>query len=162
MTTAAQVEKLYQKLTSEELADLAFEALARQDGIDLDTIVGNVKTKDYRCKDWDYRWRFVGLTDLYKYYGMVYWKNRAYMAAAENLITAGDTKLSSLLDGLVDQTIAMDVALQDVCSRQGIDVMTVKTMALCEDEATFISSTKPELVAEYAGLFMRIVGVNHG
>jgi len=112
MTTAAQVEKLYKKLTSEELAGLAFEALARQDGIELDTVVGNVKTQVYKCKDWGYRWRLVGLTDLYKYYSMIYWKNRAYMAAVENFI----------------------------------------------NEATFTTSLKPDLVAEYLGLFEAVLG----
>lgn len=158
MTTDAQIEKLYQKLTSEELAGLAFEALARQDGIELDTIVGNVKTKDYRCKDWDYRWRFVGLTDLYKYYSMIYWKNRADMANVNNLVKAGDVKLQKLLDRLIDETIAMDMALQDVCNKQGIDFMSVKKLALCENEATFTTSEKPDLVAEYVGLFEAVLG----
>ncbi len=158
MTTAAQVEKLYPKLTSEELAGLAFEALARQDDIELDTIVGNVKTQVYKCKDWNYRWRLVGLTDLYKYYSMIYWKNRAYMAAAENFIKDGDTKLSSLLDLLIDQAISMDVALQEVCSKQDIDVVSVKKLALCDNEATFTESDKPDLVADYVGLFEAMLG----
>jgi len=158
MTTAAQVEKLYQKLTSEELAGLAFEALARQDGIELDTIVGNVKTQTYICKDWGYRWRFVGLTDLYKYYAMIYWKNRAYMEAAENFIKDGGDKLKGLLDLLLDQAIAMDVALQEACTKQGIDVVTVKKLALCDNEATFATSLKPDLVAEYLGLFEAVLG----
>ena len=158
MTTAAQVDKLYQKLTSEELAGLAFEALARQDGIELDTIVGNVKTQTYICKDWDYRWRFVGLTDLYKYYSMIYWKNRAYMANVDNFIKEGDVKLQNLLDRLIDETVAMDVALQDVCNKQGIDFMKVKKLALCENEATFTTSEKPDLVAEFVGLFEATLG----
>ena len=158
MTTAAQVDKLYQKLTSEELAGLAFEALARQDGIELDTIVGNVKTQNYICKDWDYRWRFVGLTDLYKYYATIYWKSRTYMAAAEKLVKEGDTKFNRVLGHYLDQVIAMDVALQDVCSKQGIDFMTVKKLALCENEATFTTSEKPDLVAEFVGLFEATLG----
>ena len=158
MTTAAQVEKLYQKLTSEELAGLAFEALARQDDIEVDTIVGSVRTQDYKCTDWGYRRRLVGLTDLYKYYSMVYWKNRAYMAAAENFIKEGDNKLENLLNLLIDHAIAMDVALQEVCSKQGIDFMAVKKLALCDNEATFTTSQKPSLVAEYVELFKGIIG----
>lgn len=158
MTTAAQVEKLYKKLTSEELAGLAFEALARQDGIELDTVVGNVKTQVYKCKDWGYRWRLVGLTDLYKYYSMIYWKNRAYMANVDNFIKEGDVKLQNLLDRLIDETVAMDVALQDVCNKQGIDFMKVKKLALCENEASFTESDKPDLVAEFVGLFEATLG----
>lgn len=155
---AAQIDKLYPKLTSEELAGLAFEALARRDGIEFDTIVGNVKTQTYICKDWDYRWRFVGLTDLYKYYATIYWKSRTYMAAAEKLVKDGDTKFNPVLDHYLDQVIAMDVALQEVCSKQGIDVMTVKKLALCEDEAIFTTSEKPDLVAEFVGLFEATLG----
>lgn len=80
------------------------------------------------------------------------------MAYVDNFIKAGDVKFQNLLHRLLDETIAMDVALQKVCSKQGIDFMTVKKLALCDNEATFTESDKPDLVKEYVGLFEATLG----
>jgi hypothetical protein len=53
--------------------------------------------------------------------------------------------------------MAMDVALQEVCDKAKIDVMSVKKLAGCNDEYIPDKCDNEVLVKEYAGLFMRFV-----
>jgi hypothetical protein len=154
MTTATQVEKLYQKLTPEELAGLAFEANVRGNKAEFETICTSVGNRKYLCLDQ----RFSRLTTAYinlgVFYGMTYWKNRTYLAYAETLYTTqGDEKSQVLLFHLLDSAVAMDIALQKVCASHGIDIMTVKKLALCDTEYAFDQSGETKLLDEYLELF---------
>ncbi len=154
----AQVDKLYTKLTPVEQAGLAFEAIARNDDAELAVIVESVQQLDYRCTHWEFRQRGWCLLDLAKYYGVIYWKTRAYMGVAHAKFQEGnnvnDQKATFVF---LDRLLAMDVALTDVCTKINIDVMTVKKLALCEDEAALSDNGNPELVKEYSELFMGII-----
>ncbi len=147
MTKAARVDKLYNKLTPEELAGLAFEASICGGDAEYDAILASVGNRIYICRDQRFSLTLNAYIDLGMFYGMTYWQNRTYMACADN-----DNALL-----LVDHAIAMDVALQAVCAKANVDVMAVKKMALCLDEASFSDSDKPELVKEYYGLFMNLL-----
>ncbi|MEQ1484522.1 hypothetical protein [Methyloglobulus sp.] len=154
MTTAARVDKLYSKLSPEELAGLAFEATVRGDKAEHDAILASVGKRTYVCLDQRFCGLLTAYCDLGMFYGVSYWKNRAHMAYAETLHEAtGDDKSKALRDHLLDSAIAMDVALQAVCAKMNIDVLAVKTVALCVDEASFSESDKSELVKEYTDLF---------
>lgn len=154
MTTAARVDKLYHKLSPKELAALAFEANVRGDDAEHDAILASVGKRTYICLDQRFSSLLNSYGDLGVFYGMTYWKNRSYMAYAETQHAAtGDDKASALRDHLLDSAIAMDVALQAVCAKMNIDVLAVKTVALCVDEASFSESDKSELVKEYTDLF---------
>jgi hypothetical protein len=153
MTKAARVDKLYNKLTPEELAGLAFEASIYGGDAEYDAILASVGNRTYICRDQRFSFALNAYIDLGMYYGMTYWKNRTYMAYAETLHAAtGDKKAKALHDHLLDSAIAMNVALQAVCTKANVDVMAVKKMALCVDEASFSESDKPEVVKEYTDL----------
>lgn len=156
---AAQIDKLYSKLTPHEQAALAFEALARQDTLGLGAIVGSVERQDYRCSHWDYRQRLTGFIDLAKYYGLIYWKTRCCMAVMDDKFKeSGNEADQQAAYVYVDMVLAMETALREVCAKINIDVMAVKKLALCEDEYSPDKCNNVELVREYAGLFMGIVG----
>jgi hypothetical protein len=133
---------------------LAFEANVRGNKAEFETIRASVGNRTYVCLDQ----RFSRLTTAYinlgVFYGMTYWKNRTYLAYAETLHTAqGDEKSQALLFHLLDSAVAMDVALQKVCARHGIDIMTMKKLALCDTEYAFDQSRETTLVDEYLDLF---------
>jgi hypothetical protein len=153
MTKAARVDKLYNKLTPEELAGLAFKATVRGDYAEHDAILASVGNRTYICRDQRFSLMLNAYIDLGMFYGMTYWKNRTYLAYTEILNAAtGDDKAKALHDHLLDSAISMDVALKAVCAKANVDVMAVKKMALCLDEASFSESDKPELVKEYTDL----------
>jgi hypothetical protein len=155
---AAQVDKLYSKLTPTEQAALAFEAIVRNDDSELAVIVGSVEQLDYRCTHWEFRQRGWCLLDLAKYYGLIYWKTRTYMTVEHSMYKEGnDIEAQKAAFIFMDRLLAMDIALANVCTKMNIDVMTIKKLALCEDEAAFSDNGNPELVKEYTELFMGII-----
>ena len=159
----AQVEKVYPKLTPHEQAALAFEALMRGDDDERLTILGSVGKKHYQCLDQRFSLRLNGYIGLGMFYGMVYWKTRSYMEVTSSKYDeCGDEADQKAVFVLLDRLFAMETALQEVCAKINIDVLAVKKFAQCEDEYTPDKSSNEELVKEYAGLFMGIVGVNDG
>jgi hypothetical protein len=164
MTTPAQVEKLYPKLDNGQLSALAFNALMRGDDDERLTILASVHKRHYQCLDQEFSRNYNGYIDLGLFYGMVYWKNRAYMEFVGNLHKEQpNDRHERLLFHYLDNVMAMDVALQEVCAQVNIDYfMAVKKMAGCDDEYTPDKCGKEGLVRGYVGLFIGIVGVNEG
>ncbi len=160
---AAQIDKPYSKLTPHEQAALAFEAIASNDDGAREMIVGSVEHKDYRCTHWDFRSRLSGLTTLASYYALIYWKSRTYMEVANSKYNErGDEADQQAAFAFLGRVLAMETALQDVCAKLNIDVLAVKKHARCDDEYTPDKCGNGELVEEFVGLFMGIVGVNNG
>jgi hypothetical protein len=152
VTTTTQVDKLYQKLTPEELARLAFDASVRGDDDEYSAILSNVGKRTYVCLNQEFSLRLNEYIGLAMFYGMVYWKHRTYMAYAE-AAAKGDDKPKDLIFDLLDKVIAMDIALQEVCTKANIDHMAVKKLAGCDDEYTHDKCDNEALVKEYIGLF---------
>lgn len=55
---------------------------------------------------------------------------------------------------LLDSAMAMDVALQKVCAKHGIKIMTMKKLALCDTEYAFDHFHDTGLADEYIDLFI--------
>ena len=79
---AEQVDKLYSKLTSQENAALAFEALVRGDNSEFDVIREAVEQRLYQMPDYKYRVRFYDMMILSFWYGGIYWKTCTHYAFA--------------------------------------------------------------------------------
>jgi hypothetical protein len=155
----AQVEKLYTKLTPEELAALAFEANMRGDNDEFETILASVGRRAYICLDQRFNRLTNAYLDLGMFYGMVYWKHRTYMEFASNLHKEQPNDGNrTLLFYYLDNVMAMDVALQEVCAQVNIDCMAVKKLAGCDDEYSPEKCGNEGLVREYVGLFLGVVG----
>jgi hypothetical protein len=109
-------------------------------------------------KDNEFRWRYQGFIDLGSFYGATYWKNRTYMEFANNRYKEQPNDGNrTLLFYYLDNVMAMDIALQEVCAQVNIDVLAVKKLALCDDEYSPGKCHKLELVKEYVGLFLGLV-----
>ena len=155
---AAQIDKLYPKLDNYQLSALAFEALMRGDDAEKEAILGSVRELNYRCKDQRFTRRYRGYLDLALFYGMVYWKERTFMAVAETRYKEdGCEKSRATLYHFVDNVVAMDVALQAVCTDVNIDYMAVKKLAQCGNEHSPDKCSDGELVQEYVALFNNFI-----
>jgi hypothetical protein len=137
----AQVNKLYDKLTPTEQANLSFEALTRHDDAELAAILDAVPLQTYQQPHFDYRSRSYGLLMVSLVYGSMYWKAKALILANQK----PDENAVFLA--------AIDVALKNACIQLNIDIDAIRTLAQCKRQPLMTECPKPELVAEYTEIF---------
>ena len=142
----AQVNKLYDKLTPIEQANLSFEAITRRDNSELAAILDAVPLQTCQLPHFDYRSRSYGLMTMALFYGSIYWKTRAII-----LVSREPGENLAVLN-------AIDTALENVCSQLHIDINAIRTLAQCECEPLMTEPAKPELVAEYTEIFTSMLG----
>jgi len=132
----AQTKKLYTKMTPNELAALAFEALQDGDNAEFEIIAGSV---DKRTENgWYYRRRLMGLTNLGLMFGGIYWKSRAL--------------------GYDESVASMETALKDVCGQVKVSAQAIRRLAFCDREQLLDDDfIKPSLLTFYTKLFADIV-----
>lgn len=158
---AAQVNKLYAKLAPHEQATLAFEALARQDENEMDTILDSVPRQTYTGLHTDYTRRAHGLQALAWLYGLEYWKNFSTVYLALFLLAnrGGDLTLRNLCKSFDAKLMAMEIALAEVCGLLQINPESVKRMAWLEPQdrydGMFGLPIDAELVRQYTELFKK-------
>ena len=129
-------KKLYTKMTPDELAALAFEALQDGDNVEFEIIAGSVDKRT--ANGWYYKRRLMGLTNLGMMFGGIYWKNR-YLGSDENVAS-------------------METALKDVCSQVKVSVQAIRRLAFCDREQLLDDDfIKPSLLTYYTKLFADIV-----
>jgi hypothetical protein len=129
-------KKLYTKMTPDELAALAFEALQDGDNVEFEIIAGSVDKRT--ANGWYYKRRLMGLTNLGMMFGGIYWKNR-YLGSDENVAS-------------------METALKDVCSQVKVSVQAIRRLAFCDREQLFdAESINQELLEQYKKLLSDIV-----
>lgn len=147
-----QVNKLYKKLTPQEQAALCFDAAIRHDEGEINNIIANVESHNYKCLDYQYRKRVMGLYMLGLVYGGMYWKTRTLMTAAAFV---PDYQQEAHI--FLNKLSSMDVALIAVCKHVKVDIIAVKTLAGCAGEPTFNQWAEPEQVAEYTEMLLSVV-----
>jgi hypothetical protein len=148
--TPKQVHRLYNGLTPSEQASLAFAAIARRDSAEAETILNHVEHVNYRTLHADYRQRILSLQTLMFIYGLEYWRIRALMLYAVE--TPGAEEAT---ERFLQKTLALEVALVDICERFNVDITAIKTMARCLDTEAAkqplpTAAADAELVALYA------------
>ncbi|MGZ8190888.1 MAG: hypothetical protein ACXWTS_06620 [Methylococcaceae bacterium] len=141
----AHVNKLYDKLTPKEQANLSFEAILRRDDAELQAIEAHVPLQTYQHHHYDYRSRSCGLFMMAMFYGTTYWKTRT-------LIIANHESRENL-----ESLAAIDIAMKAVCTQLNVDFDAIRTMAQCEHEPLMTDLAKPELIAEFTEMFMGMV-----
>ena len=151
----AQVNKLYAKLTPHEQAVLAFEAAVRLDGNEVDAILEQVERKTYITVYADYqRWAY-GLMALVGQYGIEYWKNRALMLVACEIADDDNQQTEQTANQFFTRTIALELALIEVCKKTKVNVQAIRKMASCppdDPEKYKFPEVDEELVKQYSDL----------
>ena len=75
-------EKLYGKMTSKELACLAFSHIARTDEVALKEVITHVPKYTYRIPDMGYQHHLDRIAITVMYWGMMFWKQSAVLGYA--------------------------------------------------------------------------------
>lgn len=154
---SSQVNKLYSKLTPHEQAALCFEAAVRRDDAELEAIKSAIEWGTYQCPNYDFRQRSYGLFMLAAQYGIEYWKNRALMLVACEMAEDGSDKTDQAANQFFVKTIALELALIEVCKLIRVDVRAIKKMASCPpDEAKGFEL--PEVDAELVKQYEEMLG----
>lgn len=118
----AQVDKLYNKLTPVEQANLVFEAIARNDDDEIEVIVNSLEKRAYRIWNPEYTFRNEGLMTLALIYGVSYWKQRELFVRAMRDYDKGNEKAALIFIQAAAQIKGMEAALKTVCKEIKVDV----------------------------------------
>lgn len=150
-----QVDKLYSKLTPHEQAALFFEAEVRRDHPESEIINDSVPMQSIQRKHNDYCDRVQGFWYLAGFYGITYWRTRELRSIA--LMQTSAVEYEKYYPVFCARLGSLDAALIDVCGRLNVDIESVKTLAMADDEPSFAKYAQADLVDEYTEQFLRII-----
>lgn len=157
---ANQVNKLYTKLTPQEQAGLVFEAAVNRDESQVDAILNRVERKTYIAVHADYARRIHELMTLVGQYGIEYWKNRTLMLLACEQAEKGVLGAEENANKFFTKTVALEIAMINVCKSYKVDVAAIKNMASCpvhEAEDFDFPEVDAQLVQQYTELFLAAI-----
>lgn len=150
-----QVNKLYKQLTPKELATLAIDAIARQDGDEQELIANSVQRLTYECNHMDYIRRLRGFERLALFYGVEYWKVQAIAIATIHYSqnNADNNEINKLLSMLA----SMESALINVCNQEQINIEAVRVLINYEPLPVVTRKfATPQLISEYTDAFTNL------
>lgn len=133
-----RLTKAYNGLNAEQLATLAFHYLAEANDQEIERLVSAVPMKEYRCLDVVYLTRVESLTQMATFWTIEHWRWRCINAEklagvlAAFRRAADDEQLDALINALEASEkclLALDAALNSVCSEHGIDPADVRKIA---------------------------------
>jgi hypothetical protein len=141
----AQINKLYAGFNGFEKASMALDAAVNNDNATLAAIVDSMPMQSFIGVDMDYRRRTNGLYMMAQFYGLCYWRTLAKMQSSTNYAPYLET------------LAAIEAALLEVCNKFKVDVESIKFLAQCQNETALPGNANPELVEEYAEVFIKLV-----
>ena len=146
--------KLYKQLTSNELANLAIDAMVRLDFDEQEIIFNSVERRIYKCVHEDYQNKVRGFERLALFYGVNYWMNHATLMTAMYFSHADTTNEDKTTIEALSNIASMELALIDVCKTKELDIKAVKWLAIYQPLPVKSSSSleTPELISEYSKL----------
>ena len=125
----SQIDKLYSRLTPKEQACMVLEAAANSDEAQVDAVIASVERKQYYGLHADYTTHMQKLIAVVGIYGTEYWKNRALMLAACNLLDeTSDPDVIDAANRLYEKAIALDVAVVIVCKQLGVEIQSIRSI----------------------------------
>jgi hypothetical protein len=125
----SHIDKLYSRLTPKEQACMVLEAAANSDEAQVDAVIASVERKQYYGLHADYTTHMQKLIAVVGIYGTEYWKNRALMLAACNLLDeTSDPDVIDAANRFYEKAIALDVAAEKVCQHLGCDIRSVNSI----------------------------------
>ena len=133
------IAKMYDKLTAEQQATLAFNHLMTGNQIETERVISAVPMKCYRCKDLDFQDQFESYRVMALLWSVEYWQ--LYAQQLETLVRLNlhtrrkdwikADQAHEQLKHIGSYLSAIDRALQSVCEAQGLDPEAVRLMAGC-------------------------------
>jgi hypothetical protein len=168
-----QVNKLYKQLTPTEQANLAIDAMKRQDAKDIELIRDSVERVDYSCPHKDFIQQIHRIERLGLHYGIEYWKTQALATLAlkyhtDEINEPTNPELPAIALASWKTCLAklhsMELALSEVCTQSQLDITAVKWLAQVEDNELFFPTNlleSTEYLEFYTKLFNTAVMVNN-
>jgi len=156
-----QINKLYSSLTPHEQANLAFAAALRHDEKEGDLILNSVEKRTYMTVHADYHNRLHGLVQLSGIFGTAYWKTFFKLSTA-NLSKTGEA-FDKVAQQHINEFIALNTALNNVCQSLQIDSEAIRTFAECKginpnfEGLPFKGLANKDLLTQYTSLFTAAV-----
>lgn len=159
------ISKLYQHMSSQELALLAFANMTTNDPLEQARIADAVPRHTYRCFDAAFTQYLDNILNMALCWSIQYWQCTARQMAANGVLLAhlhDDTDIKQLAvdDEIVErfsqQVAALELALEEVCLEYHIDINTVKQIAGITSttttrktipDADYLQHTKGEMCA---------------
>ena len=150
-----QIDKLYSKLSAQQQANLLFSAVAQGNANEADAIESSVEQNTYRMADLEFHRQLLQLQHVVGTYSREYWRLRALMMYH----VSNDEADLSTTKQFIDNLLALEQALVDVCKQLNVDFTSVKKLALCLDidditPETTLPVADDELVANFTQLMM--------
>jgi len=143
----SDVDKVYKKLEPIQAATLAFEANIQRNTDEMIAIRDSQPQQYFVGASTAFRNRFMSLTHLGLFYGVVYWKNWAIlMQRAAAYDDPGVIKNATILG-------SMEQALVQTCAQLGVNIESVKKLGEIEEDS-FGEYAEDALTAEYLELFV--------
>jgi hypothetical protein len=161
-----RIERLYTELSAKETAVLVYTHLSRGNVAEADRIRDLVPMKTYRLPDPDHTDHFERLRRATLYYAMERWRYQAHCFAASGIVVhfyqSEDEQDQERSQQCFEawqvwetRLLSLDVALEAVCTKHGVDIADVRRMAGVEGpyQVLGLGIVDPELVAEMTQSF---------
>lgn len=147
-----QINKLYSKLTPSEQANLAFVASQKSDERELNLILNSVEKLSYITAHVEYHERIDGLIQLAGMFGTTYWKT-FFLISTYNLSKTGQA-LDDIAQKHINEFIALNIALDNVCQLLNIDDEIIRISAQCRGiNPDFKGVADDTLITQYTEVF---------
>lgn len=147
-----RITKLYEGLTNKERAALSFRYILDANELELSRVGDTVEFKSYRCHDAEYREWLQSFFTLASHWGLIYWQHYSGLMATialRHATIAGSTTddLKSISTRIVywkRRLLALDVALDDLCTQHGVDVDVVRRYSEVDQNAITYADLLPD------------------
>lgn len=160
-----RITKLYDGLSSHELAALAFNGSVNLDWSEMERIIGAVPKHIYSMPDADYMRRIEDIRIFALVWGMTHWKETALRYMANTWLLFGEKSADELkqLFAIIRQKesrlLALENVLIAVCGKYGVDPDAVRAWSGIDPFSTPFDNLAPDLAyqAEMQAAFEQIL-----
>jgi len=159
------INKIYENLSNKELANLVFNTIPSKNTQKIDKLVSLVPIKKYSCVDFEYRDHLDRILRMAYTWSIWHWQLKSELNAKFSVwlmrVIVAEESISTTLEDYQEcesRLLALDLALDEICSKNGIDASTVRKLAntepFCEADSklVFDEEFKIEIEDKLSGL----------
>lgn len=154
-----RIAKLYDGLSSHELAALNFNGSVNLDELEMERIVCAVPKHTYTMPDADYMRRTENIRFFALWWGMTHWKETAVRYMANTWLLFGEKsadelkRMFAIIEQKESRLLALENILDAVCGKYGVDPDAVRAWSGTDPFSTPFDNLTPD--AEYQAEIQR-------
>ncbi len=146
------IAKMYDKLTTQQQAALAFNHLISGNQVETERVIDAVPMRAYRCRDLDFQDQFEAYKTMALLWSIEHWQLYAQQLEALVRLNRNTRRKEWIKADLAHEQLehigsclsAIDRALEAICEAQGLDARGVRLMAGCKKLAAFAPNVEHE------------------